>query len=101
MSAFLAVLVVGVGTFISRAVFIVGLARRTIPPAVLRVLEFVGPATLAALIVAMMISDGRVQAGAPEVGGLAAASLVGLRTRNLTLILVAGMGVYWVVRAIV
>ena len=101
MSAFLAVLVVGVGTFVSRAIFIVGLARRTIPPPVLRALEFVGPATLAALIVAMMISDGRVQAGPPEVAGLATASLAGLRTRNLTVILVAGMAVYWLVRSLV
>lgn len=100
MSAFLAVLVVGVGTFVSRAIFIVGLARRTIPPAVLRALEFVGPATLSALIVAMMISDGRVQAGAPEVAGLVTASLLGLRTRNLTLILVTGMVAYWLVRSL-
>jgi branched-subunit amino acid transport protein len=100
VSAFLAVLVVGAGTFVSRAIFIVGLAKRTIPAPVLRALEFVGPATLSALIVAMMISDGRVQAGAPEIAGLAAASLLGLRTRNLTLILIAGMAVYWLVRAL-
>lgn len=100
MSAFLAVLVVGIGTYVSRAVFIVGLAHRTIPPTVLRTMEYVGPATLSALIVAMMISDGRLQAGLPELAGLAAASVVGLRTRNLTLILVVGMVAYWLVRAV-
>lgn len=100
MSAFLAIVVVGIGTFVSRAVFIVGLANRTIPPAVLRMLEYVGPATLAALIVAMMTADGRVQAGWPEVVGLASAAAVGLRTRNLTVILLVGMTAYWLVRAI-
>lgn len=101
MSALLAILVVGVGTYAFRAVFILGLARRTIPPRVVRTLEYVGPATLAALIVAMMAPDGRVEAGWPEVGGLAAAALVGLRWRNLILILVVGMGVFWGLRALV
>lgn len=98
MSALLAIVVVGVGTYASRAVFIVGLAKRSIPPSVVRALEQVGPATLAALIVAMMTSDGQVQAGLPEAGGLAAAALVALRWRNLITILVAGMAAYWLLR---
>lgn len=101
MSAFLAVVVVGVGTFLSRAVFIVGLAHRTIPVRVIRTLEYVGPATLAALIVAMLIDDaGRLHAGWPEAAGLAAGALVGLRTRNLMVILAVGMAAYWAVRAL-
>lgn len=100
MSAFLAILVVGIGTYVSRAVFIVGLANRRIPPGVIRTLEYVGPATLAALIVAMMIDDGQVQAGLPELGGLAAGALVGLWKRNLMLILAVGMGVFWLLRTV-
>lgn len=100
-SAFLAILVVGIGTFASRAVFIVGLANRTIPPRVIRTLEYVGPATLAALIVAMLIDDrGRLHAGWPELAGLAASALVGLRTRNLMVILPVAMAAYWAVRAV-
>lgn len=100
MSSFLAIVAVGLGTFVSRAVFIVGLGRRTIPPAVIRALDYVGPATLSALIVAMMISEGKVAAGPAEIAGLAVATVVGLRTSNMTVILLAGMCAFWVVRAL-
>ncbi|TNM48289.1 AzlD domain-containing protein [Nocardioides albidus] len=100
MSAFLAIVAVGLGTFACRAVFIIGLARRALPAPVLHALEYVGPATLSALIVAMMISDGHVEVGAAELAGLGVAAAIGLRTTNLTLILFAGMCAYWGVRAI-
>lgn len=99
MTDFAAVLVVGVGTFLSRAIFILGLANRRIPATVLTVLEYVGPATLAALVVSLMTADGRLMVGWPEAAGLAAAVLCGLRTRNLMVILLAGMTAYWLVRA--
>lgn len=96
MTALLAVLVVGLGTFACRAVFIVGLAHREIPLPVLRTLEYVGPATLAALIASMLMGESGASAvGVPEVAGLAAAIACALRTRNLTLILLTGMVVYW------
>ena len=97
MTAFAAVLVVGVGTFASRAIFIVGLANRRIPEPILRALEYVAPATLAALI-ASMLTAGSGAIGVAELVGLAAAVLCALRTRNLTVILVAGMAAYWLVR---
>lgn len=100
MSSLLAVLAVGVGTFVSRAVFIVALARRTMPERLVRTLEQVGPATLAALIAALLVSEGEPRPGVPELGGLAAAALVGLRWRNLMLILSVGMTAYWVLRAL-
>jgi branched-subunit amino acid transport protein len=101
MSTFAAIVAVGLGTFASRAVFIVGLANRAIPGAVLRALEYVGPATLSALIVTLMTSDGHVRAGLPEVAGLGVAVLAGLKTTNLTILLAAGMATYWLVRAVV
>ncbi len=102
MTALLAILVVGLGTVASRSVFIVGLANRQIPAPVLRTLEYVGPATLAALIASMLTAEGGGSAiGWPEVAGLAAAVAVALRLRNLTLVLVAGMAAYWVVGALV
>lgn len=99
MTAWIAVAAVGVGTYASRAVFILALARRRIPASVIRGLEQVGPATLAALIVAMLITDGEVQAGVPEIGGLAAGAVVGLRWKNLIVMLIAGMGAFWLLRA--
>jgi branched-subunit amino acid transport protein len=98
MTDFAAVLVVGLGTFASRAVFILGLANRRIPDRVLQALEYVGPATLAALVASLLTSEGGV--GWPEAAGLLAAVVCGLRTRNLTVILVAGMAAYWLCRSL-
>ena len=100
MSDFVAILVVGAGTFLSRGIFILGLANRRIPVSVLTALEYVGPATLAALVVSLMTTDGQLVLGWPEAAGLAAALGCGLRTRNLTVILLAGMTAYWLTRAL-
>jgi branched-subunit amino acid transport protein len=100
MTDLAAVVVVGLGTFLSRAVFILGLANRRIPGSVLTALEYVGPATLAALVVSLLTADGQVMVGWAETAGLAAAIGCGLRTRNLTLILLAGMTAYWSVHAL-
>lgn len=101
MSTLAAIVAVGLGTFVSRAVFIVGLANRTIPGPVLRALDYVGPASLSALIVTLMISDGRVHAGLPEVAGLGVAALAGIKTTNLTVLLAIGMATYWIVRVLI
>ncbi|MFZ0014636.1 MAG: AzlD domain-containing protein [Acidimicrobiia bacterium] len=103
MTTFLATVVVGVGTYLSRAIFILALARRTIPDRVLEALQFVAPAVLSALVVALLIDGegGSVAIGIPEVTALAAGGLVTYKTRNHILTLVVGMSVYWVVRAIV
>ncbi|HWI41990.1 MAG TPA: AzlD domain-containing protein [Nocardioides sp.] len=95
MSSLLAILAVGLGTFVSRAAFIVALARRTVPERVVRALDQVAPATLAALVAALLVGDGHGGPGLPELGGLAVAALVGLRWRNLIVILAAGMTAYW------
>lgn len=99
MTAFLAILVTGIGTYLTRASFIVGLANRTIPPRVSRALEFVGPAVLAALVVTLLVDEsGRVAVGVPEVAGLAAAGLAGWRTRGVLWTVLAGMGTFWLLQ---
>lgn len=101
MIAFLATVVVGVGTYLSRSIFILTLARKTIPEAVLLALQFVAPAVLGALIVALLINDdGSVTIGIPEIAALAVGASVTYKTRNHILTLVVGMTVYWVVRAL-
>lgn len=102
MIVFLATVVVGIGTYLSRSIFILALARRRIPDPVLVALQFVAPAVLGALIVALLIDeDGSVAIGIPEVVALAVGAGVAYRTRNHILTLVVGMAVFWVVRALV
>ena len=101
MSDFLAIVAVGLGTYASRALFIVALANRAIPTPVLQALQYVGPAVLASLIVALLIdAEGRVAIGAPELAALAVGGGVAYRTRNHILTLIVGMGVFWLVRAL-
>lgn len=97
----LAILLVGLGTYFSRAVFILALANRQIPDPVMVALQFVAPAVLGALIVALLTdSDGKVAIGAPELAAFAVGGLVAHRTRNHIWTLFAGMSVFWVVRAL-
>ena len=102
MSDMLAVVVVGIGTYISRALFIVALANKRIPDPVLVALKFVAPAVTAALIVALLTdTEGNVAIGVAELAGFVAGGAVAYRTRDHIWTLVAGMAVYWVARALV
>jgi branched-subunit amino acid transport protein len=96
-----AIAIVGLGTYFSRALFIVVLANRRIPDPVLVSLQFVAPAVLAALVVALLIDeDGVVAIGIPELAAFAVGGGVAYKTRSHIWTLVAGMTVYWVVRAV-
>lgn len=97
-----AVVIVGVGTYVMRAVFIVALAKKRIPETVLIALRYVGSAVLAALVVTLLTdADGNVAIGLPEVAGFLAGGAVAFRTRSQIWTLLAGMVVFWVVRALV
>lgn len=96
MSAFLAILLVAIGTYASRAVFIVALADAKFPPLALRALEYVGPAVMGALVVSMLTSaDGEVAIGVPELAGLSCCAWVAWKTRNHVYTLLAAMSVFW------
>lgn len=102
MTAFIATLIVGIGTYLSRSIFILALARKKIPDSVLVALQFVAPAVLGALIIALLIDeDGSVAIGIPEVAALAVGGAVTYKSRNHILTLIIGMTVYWMVRALV
>ena len=101
MSAFLAILAVGIGSYILRSVFILALANRRIPPAVVAALEFVAPAVLAALVVSLLVdSEGRLAAGVPELVALVAGGLTIWKSRNFLLSAGVGMAVFWIVGAL-
>ncbi|HWB88286.1 MAG TPA: AzlD domain-containing protein [Acidimicrobiia bacterium] len=102
MRAFLAGVVVGIGTYVFRSLFIIALAKRRIPEAVLTALQFVAPAVLSALVVALLVdSDGNVAVGIPELAAFGAGGVVAYKTRSHVLTLFVGMGVFWLVRALV
>lgn len=102
MTQFITIVLAGLGTYLSRAIFIIALADRRFPPLALRALEYVAPAVMGALIVSMLTSaEGEVLIAAPELAGLSAAALVAWRTRNHILTLLAGMSVFWSVAAVV
>ncbi len=101
MTPFLIILVVGIGTYVMRALFIVALANRRIPPAVVEALEFVAPAVLTALIVSLLVNpDGSANAGWVEIVALVAGGATVYKTRSLLLAGTVGMTVFWVLRAL-
>lgn len=101
MTTFIATVIVGVGTYVSRALFILALAKRRIPDAVMVSLQFVAPAVLAALVIAVLTNDdGSVALGIPELGAFVAGGATVYQTRNHILTLVVGLSVFWVLRAL-
>ncbi len=102
MTDLLAIIAVGTGTYLSRGVFILALANKKIPDSVLVALQFVAPSVLSALIVALLIdSDGNVAIGVAEVSAFVVGGAVAYKTRNHILTLMAGMGVFWLLRALI
>ena len=99
------ILVIGAGTFALRIsmMALLGRIERT-PPAVARVLRFIRPAVLAALIApAVVFIDGEAAFFAPFnprlVAGLVA-TVVAWRTHNVLLTIGSGMGVLWILQAV-
>lgn len=101
MTTFIASLIVGLGTYVSRALFILALAKRRIPDPVMVSLQFVAPAVLAALVISVLTNDdGTVAIGIPELAAFIAGGATVYKTRNHILTLVVGMTVFWALRAL-
>lgn len=101
MNVFLAIVLTGIGTYAMRAVFLLTTSARPFPPLTLRMLEYVAPAVMGALVVSMLIDGGgNLQLGMPELAGLTIAALVAARTRNHIFALLAAMGIFWLLRLI-
>lgn len=97
----IATVVVGVGTYLTRASFILALADRDLPPNVRSALQFVAPAVLASLVVSLLLDGEGGAVGWPEIGALAVGGLVGWKTRSLVWVLVMGMGTLWILDALI
>ncbi len=99
-SAILIVAMVASMTYSMRAVVIVALANRTIPPWAGRWLRSVGPAVLAALTINLAAGgEGGPSMELAEVLALLAAGAAALWKRNLLLTIAAGMITLWVASA--
>lgn len=104
-TSFLAVIVVvGLGTYLMRAVPIVWHGSIPVPPVVERLLKHVLAAVLTALVVpaALYLKTDGVYDLAPErtIAALAAL-LVALKWRSVVATLAVGMGVLWIAQAII
>lgn len=99
------ILVIGVGTFALRMSMIALLGRvEQTPPAVERILRFIRPAVLAALIApAVVLLNGEASLLDPfNPRPLAAlvATLVAWKTHNVLLTIGSGMGVLWILQVV-
>lgn len=93
-AALLVLFAATLGTYAFRAGLILLLADRSLPLTVERALQNVSPAVLAALTVNLAVTgDGgaSVDVDAIELASLGIAAVVGLRTRSLVFMLIAGM----------
>lgn len=101
MSTFLAIVAAGLGTYFSRASFILVMANRQIPPNLMLALQYVAPSVLGALVMTMLLGpEGNTSVGAAELAALAAAGAVAWKTKNAIYTLVAGMLVFWLLGAV-
>jgi branched-subunit amino acid transport protein len=99
MTVLLTICCVGLLGYSMRAIFIVSLAKLSFPPLALRLLEYVAPAVMGALVMTMLTGpEGALVAGIPELAGLVLAAVVVARTRNVLAGLLAAMGIFWLLR---
>lgn len=95
--------VIGIGTFASRFSFIYYFGRVEVPHAVMRLLRFVPPAVLSALILpSILMKSGHAIAPWENERLLAAivAAAVSFWSRNMLLTICTGMGALWLFQAV-
>jgi branched-subunit amino acid transport protein len=104
MNLWLLLIAMGLVTFASRIVMIALLGRVRMPDMVGRALKYVPPAVLSAIIApALLRPAGPLEVSFSNVRLLAglAAIVVAWRTRSILLTLAVGMGLMWVLGAVV
>ena len=68
----LTIILMGVGSYVMRAIFILALSDKTFPPMALRALEYVAPAVMASLVMTMLVApaEGSLPASVEGEGGV-------------------------------
>jgi branched-subunit amino acid transport protein len=101
MSVFGGILVAGIGAYLMRASFILLLSGVVFPARVLRILDHVGPAVMAALVATTLTGkDGQLEAGLTECVTLIVMAAVTLWRRDLLSGLLVALVVFFVGNAI-
>jgi branched-subunit amino acid transport protein len=89
-------------TFLIRYTMFAAADKFEFPPWFVEVLRFVPPAVLSAIIVPSVFLPAGTEVvlsfRSPHLVGALAALLVGLKTRNLLLVIVTGMAAFWLLR---
>ncbi len=104
MTEFVAIVIIGTGTYLTRLSFIAAVGDRQMPDWALVPLRYVAPAVLAAIVApAVMITDGSISlapAANPRFLAAIVAGLVAWRFRNVIAVIVSGMGTLWLLQAL-
>jgi branched-subunit amino acid transport protein len=96
VSLFWGIVLAGIGAYTMRASFVVLLSGVTFPDRVIRILDHVGPAVMAALVVTTLTgSDGRLEAGPIEFLTLAVMAGVTLWRNDLLIGLFTALVVFF------
>ena len=96
MSLFWGIVLAGVGAYTMRASFVLLLSGVSFPDRVIRVLDHVGPAVMAALVVTTLTgSEGQLEAGPLEFLTLAVMSAVTLWRKDLLIGLLAALFIFF------
>ena len=105
MSSWSIVLVIGIGTYLTRLSFVGVLGSRAMPTWAERPLKYVAPSVLAALVLpAVLLEDGGLDVtptGNPRFLAAVAAAAVVLRFRSVSWAIVVGMGALWLLQWLV
>lgn len=101
MSPLLQIVLVAVGTYLTRISMIVALGRVTLSATVERGLRLIAPAVLAALVVQLLVlDDGEIREWSIWYPASGIAALVAWRTKSTAWTLLAGFVTVWALAAI-
>ena len=103
MSAWVVVVVIGIGTYLMRLSFVAVFGRFGVPVWLESPLRYVAPAVLAALVAPAVLAPAEaidLTTANPRVYAAMIAILVALRTKSVAWTIVAGMTSLWVLQAL-
>lgn len=95
----LAIGAISVGTFVLRYSFVGWIRGRETPTWLSKMLRFIPPALLAALVVSAVLNQSRKETWPAPIIAAGIAFFVAWRTKNMLLLISVGMTALWVLRA--